>query len=177
MKRPRKSQRTLAPRKLPPECLCCGHSDPWKTVWIPQKSLLRTEVHEFLAEITQCKYCDAITTTPEQDAALMAETQLAHIRWLRNQITNALKEFGFSQRDFASEVGLGIATLSRALKGETLMDASSEELLLHKIAQLGEQKNNRALLNLSPARFTAPRDTGTFRTDWPGEDVAQALFV
>ena len=51
-----------------------------------------------------------------------------------------MKELKQPQRDFAFTVNISSATLSSALKGETLIDPSTEELLFIKIDRLRDEK-------------------------------------
>lgn len=154
MKRTPKSKRKLAPRKLPVECLCCGASNPWVKHTIPQTTKFRNQNHAIHAEVMQCRHCDAITTTAEQDAKLITQTRQAHCQWIKDTIQSARKTLGLSHRGFAEALNIGSATLSRALKAESVIDASTEELLLLKIDQLIETQEKRDLLNLKPQSFS-----------------------
>jgi len=128
-----------------------------------------------MAEAMQCRHCDTLTTTPAQAADLIEKTKKAHIKWIQSIIAQYQRELALSHRDLASAVGLGSATLSRAIKGDRLIDASTEELLLFKLAQLKEQKMKRAMLSLPAADFSKQQQTCSYRRDGSAEETAQLL--
>ena len=66
-----------------------------------------------------------------------------------------MKELKQPQRDFAFTVNIGSATLSSALKGETLIDPSTEELLFIKIDRLRDEKEKSDLFRLTPKHFSS----------------------
>lgn len=149
MKRPSLSKRKRAPRKTPPECFCCGSASPWVTVKLNQETLFRDQSHEVIAEVTQCKHCDAIITSASQDEALLEKTRQAHCAWIKKTLKIALKKLKLPQRDFAASTGVSLATVSRALKAESLIDPSTEALLLFKIKELQDAQEIRELLALT----------------------------
>jgi len=162
MKRKAKSQRKLAPRLLPAACLCCGEENPWVTQTLPQKSEFRDQLHEVRAEVMQCRYCDAITTTPEQTEALLQKLQEAHAQWISQTIRSAKRTLTLSHRGFATAVNISSATLSRAINFESLIDASTEELLLIKVKKLKTAQEIKQLLDL-------PMDHKSSASDEPGD--------
>ncbi|MDB4354095.1 helix-turn-helix domain-containing protein [Akkermansiaceae bacterium] len=149
MERKRKSKRTLAPRITPPECFCCGSASPWAIVTLDQKTLCRDQTHEVRAEVTQCKHCDAIITSASQNEALLEKTREAHCKWIKKTLQITRKKLKLPQREFAAALGISTATLSRALKADSLIDPSTEELLLFKIKELRRAQEIEELLNLS----------------------------
>jgi len=167
MKRTPKSKRQLTQRKLPTECLCCGASNPWVTQTIPQIVKFRDQTHTIFAEVTQCRHCDTVTTTAEQDARMITQTRPAHCDWIKNTILSARKILQLSHRDFSEVINIGSATLSRAVKAESVIDASTEELLLLKIDQLIEDQEKQTLLNLQPQTFLPITEKNLdLSTDW-----------
>ena len=149
MDRRSNSKRTLATRKLSPGCLCCGNENPWVVVTIPQQTSCRGKVHEVNAEVTQCRHCDAIVTSAEQDESLLNKSKQAHAQWLKRVIKNSREKLKLTHRELASAVKISPATLSRALVGDSLIDPSTEELLLIKTKQLRDAKEIEELLNLA----------------------------
>lgn len=155
MERKRKSKRTLAPRITPPECLCCGSPSPWAIVTLTQKTLCRDQTHEVTAEVTQCKHCDAIITSAKQDEALLEKTRKAHCAWIQKTLKVALKKLRLPQRDFAAATGVSTATVSRALRAESLIDPSTEALLLFRIRELQNELEIKELLALQMTEAAA----------------------
>lgn len=149
MERKSNSKRTLAPRKLSSECQCCGKVNPWVVISIPQQTSCRGKVHKVIAEVTQCRHCDAVVTSAEQDEALLKKSKEAHAQWLKQIIKNSREKLKLTHREFAAAVSISSATLSRAVVGDTLIDPSTEELLLIKAKQLRVAKEIEELLNLS----------------------------
>lgn len=165
MERKRKSKRTLAPRITPVECFCCGSASPWAIVKLNQETLFRDQTHEVVAEVTQCKHCDAIITSAKQDEVLLEKTRLAHCSWIQKTLKMALKKLKLPQRDFAAATGVSTATVSRALKGESLIDPSTEALLLFRIEELQKEQEVRELFALQTTEGTAAWE----KTDDPWE--------
>ena len=167
MKRTPKSKRPLAPKKLPPDCLCCGTATPWVTQTIPQTTQFRNQTHTVLAEVMQCRHCDSVITTTEQDAKLINQTRKEHSEWIKDTIQSARKALHLSHRNFAEALNIGSATLSRAVKAESIIDASTEELLLFKIDQLLQNLEKQNLLNLKPQTFfSLDEKTSNLSGDW-----------
>lgn len=165
MKRKAKSQRKLAPRIFPTACLCCGEENPWVTQTLPQKSEFRDQLHEVRAEVMQCRYCAAITTTPEQTEALLQKLQEAHAQWISQTLKSTKRALTLSHRGFATAVNISSATLSRAIKAESLIDPSTEELLLIKIKRLKTAQEINELLDLPMAH----KSSASYEPDglWP----------
>jgi DNA-binding transcriptional regulator YiaG len=155
MERKRKSKRTLAPRVTPPECLCCGSVSPWVIVKLGQETLFRVQTHKIVAEVTQCKHCDAIITSASQDEALLEKTRQAHCAWIQKTLKIALKKLKLPQRDFAAATGVSLATVSRALKADSLIDPSTEALLLFKIKELQGAQEIKELLALRMKKISS----------------------
>ena len=76
-------------------------------------------------------------------------TRHAHAHWLALMIKASRKKLKLSLRDFAAAVSISTATLSRALTGDSLIDPSTEELLLFKTKGLREAQEVEELLNLT----------------------------
>lgn len=149
MKRKTNSKRKLAPRKLSPECLCCGGADPWVAVTLIQQASFRGQLHEVSAEVTQCRYCEAVVTTPEQDEALLHKTRQAHWDWIKLSLLATQKRLKLPQREFAAALSISTATLSRALKAESPTDPSTEALILFKMKELRAAQEKKELLALA----------------------------
>ncbi|MBK1830525.1 hypothetical protein JIN77_07295 [Verrucomicrobiaceae bacterium R5-34] len=149
MKRKPINERKLTPRKLPPECLCCGRANLWATVTLSQQTSYRGHEHKIHAEVTQCRHCDAVITTAEQDKALLEKSAQAHSQWIKKTIQTSQKRLKLTHREFSAAVHISSATLSRALKAETLIDPSTEELLLLKVKGLEEKLAIKELLDLA----------------------------
>lgn len=176
MKRPRKSKRQLAPRQLPLECLCCGESDPWVAVAKEVSTELRGETHTVAAKVMECRHCNTVTTTPRQDEALLDLTKEAHIRWLAKAARAAQTKLALSQREFALETGVPIATYARVLKGETLVDQSTEELLWMKVEKLQTARTKQALLSMptKPWQDIASPNESALTVKWGQFDMQYA---
>jgi transcriptional regulator with XRE-family HTH domain len=148
MERKSNSKRTLPPRKLSSGCPCCGNENPWVLVTIPQQASCRGKVHDVIAEVTQCRHCDAVVTSAAQDEALLEKSKKAHAQWLKQMIKSSREKLKLTHREFAVAVGISPATLSRAVAGDSLIDPSTEELLLIKTKQLRVAREIEELLNL-----------------------------
>ena len=148
MRRKINSKRKLAPRKEPLECLCCGSASPWVIVPLSQETSYRDQTHTVQVEVTQCRHCDAVITSPSQNAALLKKSEEAHRGWIAQTLKAARKKLKLPQREFAVALGVGTATLSRALKGESTIDQSTEALALIRIKELEKAQEIKELLAL-----------------------------
>lgn len=140
MKRPRKSKRQLAPRTLPPQCLCCGTDNPWVENSVEMTAPFRGRQHTIQAKVSQCRHCDAVSTTPEQAEIISALVREAHRQWISAEFKKAQRELGFTIDSFTAATGIPRATLARASSGGSLIEASLEELLWLKIRTKAEER-------------------------------------
>lgn len=148
MERKRKSTRKIAARKTPTSCLCCNEQKPWVEQTLPQNGEFRGQSHEFQAHVLQCRHCDEITMTESQTALNLQKLQKAHALWISKNLKTAKKYLAISHRDLAVAVKIGPATLSRIIKAESLIDSSTEELLLIKLKELKQNHKINTLVKL-----------------------------
>ncbi len=140
MKRERKSKRPLAPRKLPPDCLCCGEAQPWVVNAVVFTSPFRGIDHTVSASVNQCRNCDAISTTLEQSEAISLKVREAHKAWVSKKLKDAMKELSLTIDGLVHKTGFARATVARASSGEPLIEASIEKLLWHEIDELQKKQ-------------------------------------
>jgi len=157
MNRVRKSNRPLAPRQVPSECLSCGESQPWEVKPVEFTTPFRGVEHKFQASVNQCRNCHAISTTPEQFEAISAKVRETHKDWVAARLKGAMKELSLSIDGFVKETGFPRATLARASSGERLIEAGNERLLWHEIATLREKRFVRLCTAMSQRGRMRPR--------------------
>ena len=87
-----------------------------------------------------CKHCDASTTTHEQDERWLHNIRLAHALWLKEEVAKAKKLLGYTVRDFDHKTCISSSTISRINRAESLVDASTEKLLLDTLRDLTTEK-------------------------------------
>lgn len=140
MKRPRKSTRPLAARKLPPQCLCCGTENPWVENPVEMTAPFRGREHTIRSKVNQCRHCDAISTTPEQAAAVSTLVRDIHRQWISDEFKRAQRELGFTIDGLAKATRIPRATVARASSGGSLIEGSLEDLLWLKIRKMREDR-------------------------------------
>lgn len=139
-KRPRKSNRPLAPRKLSKYCPYCSTENPWVENTVTSDHEFRGVFHLVKGPVMDCKHCDASTTTHEQDEQWLHNIRIEHALWLREEVAKAKKQLGYTVRDFDHKTCISSATISRINRAETLVDASTEKLLLDTLKELTTKK-------------------------------------
>jgi hypothetical protein len=157
MKRERISKHTLALRKLPPECLCCGEAQPWVINSVGFTSPFRGIDHTVSASVNQCRHCDAISTTPEQFEVITVKVRDAHKAWVSKRLKNVMKELSFTLDGLVHKTGLARATVARASCGDMLIEASTEKLLWHEIEILQRERIARIWTTMEVAAAVNPR--------------------
>ena len=151
-KRPRLSVRTIAKRKLLNACPCCSTENPWVNNLINIEQEFRGQKHSIKVTVSDCRHCNYTTTTHEQDEELLSSVRKAHAQWLKNEVSKARSILGFSIREFAEQISIGSATISRINVAETLVDSSTEEFLLYKIKSVISKKSLEKLVWLAMDR-------------------------
>lgn len=149
MKRERLSKRPLPPRKLAPECPCCGEAAPWVVTKVDFTAPFRDTEHVVRAEVNQCRHCDAITTTEEQSAAISAQVREAHRKWISERLKKAQKELGLSLRELSGKADIPFATLGRISAGEHHIEATSEKLLWLEIEKLTQERRSARWIQMA----------------------------
>jgi hypothetical protein len=159
MKRERKSKRPLAPRKLPPECLCCGEVQPWVVNTVGFNSPFRGIEHTVSASVNQCCHCDAIFTTPEQLEAISLKVRDTHKTWVSKELKKVMKELNITIDGLVQKTGFARATVARASSGELLVEASTEKLLWHEIEELRRERIKQIWTTMVLRDVMHPRET------------------
>lgn len=159
MKRERKSKRPLAPRKLPPECLCCGEVQPWVVNTVGFNSPFRGIDHTVSASVNQCRHCDTITTTPEQHEAISLKVRDAHKAWVSKELKKVMKELNITIDGLVQKTGFARATVARASSGELLIEASIEKLLWHEIEELRRERITQIWTTMVVGEVVHPSET------------------
>lgn len=157
-------------RELPELCFCCDSHNPWVEVVLNQEAEFRHKFHSIKATMTQCRYCNTTTATPEQNAVVMQTIRKMHRLSIREDILSAKKSLGMNIRDLADATNIGVATLQRALKAESLIDGSTEEMLHTKVTHLNSEKIKSSFLDLLKADFEAKNRFST-----PASDISVNL--
>ncbi len=152
MKRPRKSKRQLAARKLPPQCLCCGANDPWVANSVEFTAPYRGREHTVRATVNQCRHCDAVSTTPDQAEIISERLRDAHREWISSEFKRAGKELGFTIDSLTKATGIPRATIARASSGASLIEASLEELLWLKIGKMRERRREAWMAGIASGK-------------------------
>lgn len=153
MERPKRSKRTIPPRKLPTWCLSCGAENPWVVQHVDMSAPFRDAVHQFRAEVHQCRHCDAVTTTEEQSAAISAQVEKAHQKWVTDRFKATQSELGLSLRELADKIRIPFATLGRISSGGHSIEATTEKLLWMELDKLARSQALERLLRIErPSR-------------------------
>ena len=135
-KRTRKSNRPQVERQVSSTCHCCATKDAWIENKVLQEQEYRGEMHQIHVNVLTCKHCPAATTTHQQDENALAELRHAHVLWLKDYVAGARKIFGLTVRAFEAKMAISSSTISRISRGEKLVDASTEKLLVQTLSEL-----------------------------------------
>ena len=165
MSRPKLSKRPLPPRKTPPECLCCGESNPWIVNKVEFIAPFRGVNHEFYAEVNQCRHCEAIATTEKQSEAIAAQVHDAHRKWMSEKLKSAQRELGLSLRDLAEKSSIPFATLGRISSGDHLIEATMEKLLWMEIDRLTHERIIARWIQMEQCGLRVPDGSIIMKTD------------
>lgn len=165
MNRQRLSTRPLPPRKLPTECLCCGVVNPWVINKVNFSAPFRDVEHNFRAEMNQCRYCDAISTTEEQSSVISAQVRDVHQKWISEKLKKAQKELGLSLRELAEKSCIPFATLGRISSGDHLIEATMEKLLWMEIERLTHARTMEGWLQMEQHAFRVTNGSVRIKTD------------
>jgi hypothetical protein len=148
------NNRPLPPRKLPTQCLCCGAADPWAITKVDISAPFRSTTHEIRMEMHQCRHCDAVTTTPEQSAAISAKVREAHCQWLATKLKKIQKQLGgMSLRDIEDKTKISFATLGRISASSPLVEESMEIFVFHELDKLVQSRKEVQFLTMGDARL------------------------
>jgi hypothetical protein len=148
----------MAPRQVPLECFCCGETNPWEVKPVDFVAPFRDTQHSFVANVNQCRNCDAISPSSEQSDAISAEVRKEHVRWISRELTKAREELGLTIDGFVSQTGMPRATVARASSGESLIDASTEQLLWSQVARLRNLRYIRQWTTMQPQALDFSRE-------------------
>ena len=140
----------MAPKQVPLECLCCGEANPWEIKPVDFVAPFRDTEHSFVANVNQCRKCDAISPSAEQTNAISAQVREEHVRWISQELTKARAELGLTIDGFVSQTRMPRATVARASSGESLIDASTEKLLWSEVSRLKQQRYIRQWTAMQP---------------------------
>jgi transcriptional regulator with XRE-family HTH domain len=135
-KRIRKSNRPQVERQVSSTCHCCATEDAWVENKVLQEQEYRGEMHQIQVNVLTCKHCPAATTTHQQDEENLAELRHAHVLWLKDYVAQARKILGLTVRAFEAKMAISSSTISRISRGEKLVDASTEKLLVQTLSEL-----------------------------------------
>lgn len=110
----------------------------------------RDTEHKFIANMNQCRNCDAISPSSEQIDAISAQVREEHVRWISQELTKAREELGLTIDGFVNQTGMPRATVARASTGKSLIDASTEKLLWSEVARLRNLRYIRQWTAMQP---------------------------
>lgn len=148
----------MAPKQVPLECFCCGEANPWEVKPVDFVAPFRDTEHSFVANVNQCRNCDAISPSSEQTDAISAKVREEHVQWISRELTKAREELGLTIDGFVNQTGMPRATVARASSGESLIDASTEKLLWTETARLRNQRYIRQWTAMQPSASDFSRD-------------------
>ena len=135
-KRRKKSNRPQVKRSLSAYCTSCGEKKSWVKNKVTHQHEWRDVTHDVVGSIMQCRHCNATTTTDEQDQQWLKDIRLAHAQWLKKEVAKSRSILGYSVRDFDRKTAISASTISRINRADTLVDASTEALLLETLWKL-----------------------------------------
>lgn len=135
------NNRPLPPRKLPTQCLCCGAADPWVITKVDISAPFRSTSHDIRMDMHQCRFCDAVSTTPEQSAAISAKVREAHSQGLAAKLKMIQKQLGrMSLRDIAVKTKVSFATLGRISSADPRVEEKTEVFVFNELEKLVQSR-------------------------------------